>query len=194
MTLLGINKGIASEIEHYLSVAGDLLSINDSVKHHRYEWILGFPQVNISQETPAQTLFYRVGVQSNTYVDDITCEYRSTAFKTSTENNQSLLSLLFTFRKRWAKFTLEGLISVFKASLEDTSGDLYRYLHSLDAPTIQYARYLDWVIPYIKKQHDTSFKNSKFPASKEEFALALQANSLVQRIIQAYPYSGNLKR
>lgn len=174
LTLTGLNGGVRAEMDHYLGVASDLLSINDSVKKERYEWILGFPQQRVVIEPSTQIKYiYQIGAASLTFADEPICDYRSTAFKTINEDRQSLLSLLFTFRKRWAKLTLEGLIAIFKACLDDTSGDLYHYLYTLDPPTVQYARYLDWVIPFIKKHHDASFKNSAFPAYKEELALAL---------------------
>lgn len=127
-------------------------------------------------------------------MDETYTEYRSTAFKKVSDERQSLLSLLFLSRKSWPKFTLESLIAIFKACLEDTSGDLFRYLYTLDPPTIQFARFLDWVPAYIKKHHDQSFKLSANAHFKEELAMVLQANSLLVRILSKNPNATTLKR
>lgn len=80
--------------------------------------------------------------------DDI-CDYRSTLFKTSSQVKESFLQILYQSRKRWTKYTLSGLTALMQVCKADLSGRIINYIRTMDPPTYQYGRYIDWIRPYI---------------------------------------------
>jgi hypothetical protein len=57
--------------------------------------------------------------------------------------------MLFEYRRKWSKYVLDALIALLQACLQDHPGALYYYLYTMEPPTPQYARYLDWIKPFL---------------------------------------------
>jgi len=53
--LIGINKCSADEIRPYLEALEPYLFLTDSLKQHRFEWILGIPELKYSQQMHIQS-------------------------------------------------------------------------------------------------------------------------------------------
>lgn len=138
-----------------LNVIVPFLAINDYLKPQRYEWILGIPFLKMEKPTyqlnPSFSS-YKVGVGlSDRFRQDIV-EYRSTAFKVNNISvKESLLQIFYQYRMRWIKQSLliaQGILRIMKFEQTDY---MYRYLTNLDPPSYEYARYIDWIIPYLKE-------------------------------------------
>lgn len=85
-SLIGVNKAAGDEIFPYITVLAQQLSIFDSMRFHRYEWILGVPCPTFekpSMYNPNQSHLPKMGVAAAKYVSTEICEYRSTLFKTT---------------------------------------------------------------------------------------------------------------
>ena len=49
--------------------------------------------------------------------------------------------------------------TIFEACLDDPNRRIYKYFKSLEAPTYEYARYWDWIRPWIESELATNTKN-----------------------------------
>ena len=92
----------------------------------------------------------KIGVGILDYISDDICEYKSTLFKTSSTVKESFLQILYQYRKRWPKYTLMSLHALLTVCQCDKTGTVFNYLKTMDPPTYQYARYIDWIGPYIQ--------------------------------------------
>lgn len=162
--LIGLNKYNSDEIMGYLGVISNILILRDSFMYLRTEWILGLPNARIeipTYQTNSQNnnLNYKMGLSILKNVNDEICEYRSTAFKSSSSSKESFLQMLYQYRKRQIKFTLDCLVVLLQACLSDFSGYLYFFLYTMDPPASCYGRYIDWIKPYLHDHIDTCMRN-----------------------------------
>lgn len=115
--LVGLNKFNSDEIMGFLNVITNILILRDSLMVIRTEWILGLPNAKIditNYQTNSQqnnnNLNYKMGLSILKNVNDDICEYKSTAFKSASSSKESYLQMLYQYRKRQVKFTLDCLI------------------------------------------------------------------------------------
>jgi hypothetical protein len=117
------------------------------------EWLLGVPCLRIEYpknfEEANQIAPLKVGIQILKSPDDEIIEYKSTLYKTTSGVKDSYLKLLYHYRKRWAKYVLDALFALLQSCLNDPSNMLYNYMYTLEGPTPQYARYMDWLKPFL---------------------------------------------
>lgn len=165
--IIGLNKASGDETATYIRVISQLLFVPDSLRGQRLEWILGIPQARLerpiiySQQSMPPP---KMGVDTLRGPNDDICEYRSTLFKTSGQIKESYLQLLFQYRNKWPKFVLEGVLGLLQACSLDGTGVIFYYVYTMDPPTYQYARYLDWVKPFILDQIEHNLRNSSIQA------------------------------
>jgi hypothetical protein len=76
-------------------------------------------------------------------------DYKSPLFKTPSQHKESYLKLLYQQRRRWSKYVLDALIALLQACLNDQTNSIYYYIYTLEGPTPQYARYMDWIRPFL---------------------------------------------
>lgn len=69
---------------------------------------------------------------------------------------------------------------------------LYCYLYTLEGPTPQYARYMDWLKPFLLDTIQSALRNPNLPDSPQEIQLSLQASQLLDQLIFTRPFSGEL--
>lgn len=69
---------------------------------------------------------------------------------------------------------------------------LYYYLYTLEGPTPQYARYMDWLKPFLLDTIQSAIRNPNLPDSTQEIQLSIQASQLLDQLITNRPYSGEL--
>ena len=113
--LVGINKCNGDEIRPYLEVLEPFLSLIDSFTRQRHEWILGIPVIRI--ERPIQSFNMlpinpnnmKMGVALINAMNDDIYDYKSTLFKSSSGVKESLLQILYQYRRRWPLYTLQCL-------------------------------------------------------------------------------------
>ncbi len=69
---------------------------------------------------------------------------------------------------------------------------LYYYLYTLEGPTPQYARYMDWLKPFLLDTIQSALRNPNLPDSPQEIQLSLQASQLLDQLITTRPFSVEL--
>ena len=85
-------------------------------------------------------------------------------YKTPSGIKDSYLRQLYQYRKRWAKY-VDALIALLQSCLNDHTNMLYYYLYTLEGPTPQYARYMDWLKPFLLDTIQSAMRNSSLPDS-----------------------------
>ena len=108
-------------------------------------------------------------------------------YKTPSGVKDSYLRLLYQYRKRWAKYVLDALIALLQSCLSDLSNMLYYYLYTLEGPTPQYARYMDWLKPFLLDTIQSAIRNPNLPDSNQEVHLSFQASQLFDQLITNRP-------
>lgn len=176
--IVGLNKASADETANYIGVIQQILVVQDSLMSKRAEWILGVPQAKIERSyhaynSPPPATVFKMGVSTLNNADSDICEYRSTLFKMSSHVKESYLQLLFQYRRRWPRYTLDSMVALFQACLMDESRWLYHYLYQMDPPTYCQARYLDWIKPYLGEQIEDFCRNANISSYKTDLSLAL---------------------
>lgn len=103
-----------------------------------------------------------MGVATAKFISSEIYEYRSTLFKTTSQIKESYLQLLFSQRNKWPKYALDSLIALLQACVYDLNfgGMLFHYLFTLEPPTYQFARYIDWIRPWLAEHIDFCMRNS----------------------------------
>jgi hypothetical protein len=105
--------------------------------------------------------------------------YKSTLYKTPSAIKDSYLKLLYHYRKRWAKYVLDALIALLQACIGDQTNGLYFYIYTLEGPTPQFARYMDWIRPFLLDTIQSAMRHHHLPDSAQEMQLSLNANQLL---------------
>jgi len=116
--LIGLNKASADETHTYIRVICLLLVVRDTLKHIRCEWLLGIPQARLERPVlynQQGVALPKMGVDTMRNVNDEICVYVSTLFKTQSSMKESYLQLLVSYKNKWAKFVMEGVISLLSA-------------------------------------------------------------------------------
>jgi hypothetical protein len=66
--------------------------------------------------------------------------------------------------------------------LDDPKGRILGYLQRMDAPTYQYARYWDWIKPWVENEVAVNTKNQHIPVYRAELELSINVLSLLEQI------------
>lgn len=77
------------------------------------------------------------------------------------ENNNSLLHLLWRYQGRMDQYTVNCLDDLTKVMAKDRG--VCQYLAGQPGPTYQFARFTDWILPYVTAQsvsNDSSIKKT----------------------------------
>jgi hypothetical protein len=168
VVLIGLNKASADETFSYISLVAHLLTIPDQYMAQRMEWLLGIPCMRIEYTKNFdmnQTAPLKVGIEILKNPDEEMIEYKTTLYKTPSGIKDSYLRLLYQYRKRWAKYVLDALIALLQSCVNDKSNMLYYYLYTLEGPTPQFARYMDWLKPFLLDTIQSAMRNSSLPDS-----------------------------
>lgn len=134
--LRGLNRVNYDESKPYLEVIYYFLSIPDSLLYMRIEWILGFPHPTLNKfDTFAMTYS----------LDEQTIDYKSTLLG---DAGTSYLNVLFQNRRKWENLCMVCLHKFL--ILLNTSPAILDYVLYLPPPCPLYAKYTDWMKPFIK--------------------------------------------
>ena len=90
----------------------------------------------------------RIGVKVLFSIYDEVYSYRS--YLNTNDNIDSLLHLLWRYKGRMDTFTVNCLLSLMNIITADD--DVSEYFSNIPGPTYQYARYTDWIKPYLNEQ------------------------------------------
>lgn len=77
-----------------------------------------------------------------------------------------------------------------EAVLADRHKRVLRYLQNMDAPTYQYARYWDWIKPWVENEVQTNRKNQHIKFYRAELELSINVLSLIEEIEHQQAESG----
>jgi len=83
------------------------------------------------------------------------CRYVSPLFKQGKHigsKKECALQALYTNRRTQTKAVLLSLSYILEAASEDPSDRIINYLRLMDPPTYQFARYWDWIKPWIDSE------------------------------------------
>jgi len=71
---------------------------------------------------------------------------------------------------------------ILEAILDDEQRRILKFLRLMDPPTYQYARYWDWIKPWVESEVETNTKNRHYPAYGAELELSIKVRSLIEQV------------
>jgi hypothetical protein len=174
LLLEGINESQYSELNPYFNVLRNLILIKDNLQSQRIEWLLGYSQI-INSTMEGKTK-YGIGQISNSLSEDI-FSYKSPLLYNHLQSD-ALLLLLWRLRKKTENHTISSLKFLF--SLVDECSCLFGIISKAAPPTYKFARYTDWIIPFLNSYLDQMkrFPSSHSMSTKRE-ELAVETLSLM---------------
>ena len=113
------------------------------------------------------------------------CRYFSPIFKNGSSTyarNESALQALYYNRKSQTKLVLCSLKCILEAILDDKWRRILRFLKRMDPPTYQYARYWDWIKPWVEHEVESNTKNRHIPVFGAELELSVNVLSLIEQV------------
>lgn len=131
----------------------------------------------------------KVGVANADSVQAQVCRYFSPVLKTASSlygSKESALQALLSNRRSQSQAVLVSLKSILEAILEDTQGRILGYLKTMDPPTYQYARYWDWIKPWVDNEVATNTRNQHIPVYRAELELSINVLSLVEQVERSF--------
>lgn len=185
--LKGTNKSSADEVGPYLEIMKQFLLIEDEYQPLRLEWVFGIADFIVKSTTSYQIYnsLPKVGVANADTIGAPVCRYFSPVLKaaSSTYNSkESALQALLTNRRSQSQAVLFSLKSILEAILEDPKKVILNYLQTMDPPTYQYARYWDWIKPWVSSEVDSNKKNQHIAVFRAELELSINVLSLIEQV------------
>jgi len=95
-------------------------------------------------------------------VSTAVCRYFSPILKSASSlygSKESALQALLANRRSQSQGVLSSLKAILEATLADKQKRVLRYLKCMDAPTYQYARYWDWIKPWVESEVQANTTN-----------------------------------
>jgi hypothetical protein len=141
-----INTSDYEKIQQCMIVAKPFLYINDDFQRNRAEWILGFSCLNMKANSHSE--LPRFGVAGLSHVGDEAYHYISPL--EISKSDHALLALLWRYRGKMDLY----VVNCLNILLETIVGNqfLSEYMFNLDPPTYEFARFTDWIRPYLQKE------------------------------------------
>lgn len=168
--LKAISDADQSKVEGYVKIVESLCLIQDrdndtkiDLQKKRLEWIFGFPLID---STYCDFDSQRLGIDMPNY--DIRKEIYSyrTAVTSDHQNNISLLHMLWRYQGRIDQLTLTFLNVLINIITSQES--IMSFFSKIPGPNYQFARYTDWIYPYLMKQMSKVANMTYSVVSKEE--------------------------
>ena len=141
-------------MKSYLKALKPFLRLNDGLKVTRLEWIFGVPQILTRKEYQAEK--YKFGLELIQKVNDETYTYVSPIIGSS--NEEALLAQLIKCKGRLEIFAINCLKEMLSLMSKDI--EIARFIYYTAPPSYQYARYSDWIKPYLEGQKSEQERNS----------------------------------
>ena len=167
-----------NRISQYLRVVQSIIALDDSdhdsgksLLARRFEWIFGFPYLNLGYHVDDK---HKIGLEClNNNIRGEVITYQSMLSHDPGSNN-SLLHLLWRHKGRNENYTMQCLNSL--ADIITSSEKIMELFSNLPGVTYQYARYTDWIQPFLMSQlnKSTSYSNGAYEqTSKEDIVKAM---------------------
>ena len=167
-----------NRISQYLRVVQSIIALDDSdhesgksLLARRFEWIFGFPYLNVGYHVDEK---HKIGLDSlNNNIRGEVITYQS-MLSHDPHSNNSLLHLLWRHKNRNENYTMQCLNSL--ADIVTSSEKIMELFSNLPGVTYQYARYTDWIQPFLMSQlnKSTSYSNGAYEqTSKEDIVKAM---------------------
>mmetsp|Transcript_29239 Transcript_29239/g.26656 ORF Transcript_29239/g.26656 Transcript_29239/m.26656 type:complete len:296 (+) Transcript_29239:2057-2944(+) len=140
--LRGINRSNYEDAKPYLEAMAYFFGIGDYIQPRRIEWLLGYPQpqVNTLRNEPPS-----FGMYGNSAIDDTVINYESTLLL---ESNSSIINLMLHNRRRLENLCLACLKQLLITA--DMNPAVFEYIYNLPPPSYNYAKFTDWILPFIE--------------------------------------------
>lgn len=140
-----------------MGFAKPFLLIDDDFKNQRTEWILGYSSLNTSNAMPNKVNKFGLS-QAHYLSNDIYTYLTPLNEKKQYSQNNSLLQILWRYANKMDNYIVYALSSFLQIVVLDEH--LMRYLISINPPTYQYARYIDWITPYLLNEQTKNMKQN----------------------------------
>ena len=193
--LQGMNDSEYNEIKPYFTVLKPFLCLRDSVEQLRIEWLLGFGQLTTTSSAfkPKESK-YNYGLAHADHITDDVFIYNSTL--TYNNSNDSLLYLLWRYKKRYENYTMSCLRYLFSIMLENYS--VLFYVTNTPPPTYQFSDYTGWIKTFTTnyaEEYKRFYASSSWGKDKEQMANETLANlEKYNQIIEEYKDSSLLNK
>lgn len=165
LVLRNIVNNDYDKIKDYISIVGDIVSMEECegpngsslLQRKRLEWIFGFPFLTYlvssshNKEGEVEGERLKLGLESSFHniKDEI---YMSKSMLTyDPMNDNSLLHLLWRYQGRMDTYVNNCL--EYLGFILQGSPSVMEYFSNLPGVSYQYARYTDWIAPYLLKQY-----------------------------------------
>jgi len=129
-----------------------------------------------------------VGLNTISMIDDPVVEYMTNLFKMRTELTESVLRMMFGYRKekfvRAALALLEGVTWIIANT--DSRNVLLKFLLTMDPPAYTCRRYWDWIEPHIVSHIQHCSENTHLASSSEELETSVRIYSNIEAIKNKY--------
>ena len=160
--LNGINRCGSDDIQSYLEAMSYLFSLNDFLIINRMEWILGFAQ---PMQTTAKYGSDSFGLYGNYSLDELVVNYESPL---NIMGCTSLINFMLQNRKKNENTVMACLKQLLL--LSNINDNLFRYLLGLPPPSVNYAKFTDWIPAFIEYYLGECKKYYYYTQSKEDMA------------------------
>ena len=164
--LKGINRCNYEEVKPYLEAMSYFISIKDFLEIKRFEWIFGYPQPLVSTARGGPESF---GTFGNSSLEDLVISYETPL---ALENTTSILNLILQGRKKFDNLCMVCIRQIIILINENNS--IFQYITSLPPPSYNYAKFTDWIPPFIDYFLADAKRFSYSSYSQEEAGLEAQ--------------------
>ena len=150
------------------------------------EWIFGVADLVVKTNT--YSMYNQLPKLGVAYADSIStqvCRYFSPVFKSAScsyPRNESALQALISNRRPQTKAVLFSLKCILECAIDDKQRRILRYLQTMDPPTFQFARYWDWIKPWVESEVEANTRNQHIPAYAAELELSINVLSLIEQV------------
>jgi hypothetical protein len=111
--IVGMNETNENNCQPTLDILKPFLSIQDKYSRHRYEWVVGIPDLAVRYTTHPQSTIPQCGVSNMSSMTSNWTIYKSTLYSDANSFNEPLLKQLFTNQRRYSKFILMTLDALY---------------------------------------------------------------------------------
>jgi len=126
----------------------------------------------------------KVGLNTIQHIEDMIVDYESTLFKTKAEIEESVLKMMYKYRKerfvRAALALLEGVSWVMAHA--DKNNVLLKHLLTVEPPAYTCQRYWDWIEPHVLDHIQNCSDNIHLATSSEELETCMRIYSNIEVI------------
>jgi len=151
-----INGDVTVDVNLCFNILKKIFSIEDSLQQERFEWLLGIPVLSLNLASITEEGL-KYGLRRINALDDDVVDYISPL--NYNDNFNSLLTLLWKFNKTFEIAPIKCLLD-----LMITNPKIFDYVVSMPPPTYQYAKYPDWIRPFVEAFIQNNQNAIRFPS------------------------------